>query len=76
MICTAIFIFLSSSILANVKGLNFAPGKAGGCLSCEVCQMSKSNFKNNLNDILLHRLKKCDEYIDVSIILANFDSSI
>ena len=76
MICTAFFIFLSSSILANVKGLTFAPGNVGWCLSCEVYQMSKSNFKNYLNDILFHRLIKCDEYIDVWIIQANFDSSI
>ena len=31
--------------------------------SCEVRQMSKSNFKNNLNDILFQRLLKCDEYM-------------
>ena len=31
MICTAIFIFLSSGILENVNDLDFAPGKAGGC---------------------------------------------
>ena len=31
MICTAIFIFLSRSILANVNDLDLAPRKAGGC---------------------------------------------
>ena len=31
LICTAILIFLSSSTLANVDDLDFAPGKAGGC---------------------------------------------
>ena len=45
-------------------------------LSCGVRQMSKSNFKNNVNDILFQRLLKYDDYIDVSIILANFDSSV
>ena len=45
-----------------------------GC--CEVRQMSKSNFKNNVDDILLQRLLKYDDYIDVSIILANFDSLV
>ena len=44
--------------------------------SCEVRQMSKSNFKNNINDILFQSLLKYDHYIDVSIILANFDSSV
>jgi len=39
--------------------------KIWNSLSCEVQQMSKSNFKNNLNDILFQRLLKCDEYIDV-----------
>ena len=39
--------------------------------------MSKSNFKNNVNDILFQRLlKKYDVYIDVSMILENFDSSV
>ena len=38
--------------------------------------MSKSNFKNNVDDILLQRLLKYDDYIDVSIILANFDSLV
>jgi len=45
-------------------------------LSHEVRQMSESQFKNNVNDILFQRLLKCDEYIDVSIILANSDSSV
>ena len=72
MICTAIVSLLSSSFLVNY--LDLAPGKAGGCLSCEVRQMSKSNSKNDLNDIVFHRLLKCDEYIDVSIIPTNFDS--
>ena len=36
--------------------------------------MSKSDFKNKVDDILLQRLLKHDDYIDVSIILANFDS--
>ena len=45
-------------------------------LSGELCQMSKSNFKNNLHDILLQRLLKHDDYIDVSKILVNFDSSV
>ena len=38
--------------------------------------MSKSNFKNNVDDILFQRLLKYDDYIDVSIILANFDSLV
>ena len=38
--------------------------------------MSKSNFKNNVDDILLQRLLKYDDYIGVSIILANFDSLV
>ena len=45
-------------------------------ISCEVRQMSKSNFKNNVDEILLQRLLKYDDYIDVSIILANFDSLV
>ena len=50
--------------------------KIWNSLSFEVHQMSKSNFKNNVNDILFQRLLKCDEYIDVLVILANFDSSV
>ena len=50
--------------------------KIWNSLSCEVRQMSKSNFKNNVNDILFQRLLKYDDYIAVSIILANFDSSV
>ena len=50
--------------------------KIWNSLSCEVHQMSKSNFKNNVNDILFQRLLKCDEYIDILVILANFDSSV
>ena len=50
--------------------------KIWNSLSCEVRQMSKSNFKNNVNDILFQRLLKYDDYIDVSILSANFDSSV
>ena len=50
--------------------------KIWNSLSCEVRQMSKSNFKNNLNDILFQRLLKYDDYFDISILLANFDSSV
>ena len=50
--------------------------KIWNSISCEVRQMSKSNFKNNVDDILLQRLLKYDDYIDVSIILANFDSLV
>ena len=50
--------------------------KIWNSLSCEVRLMSKSNFKNNLNDILFQRLLKYDDYIDISILLANFDSSV
>ena len=50
--------------------------KIWNSISCEVRQMSKSNFKNNVDDILLQRLLKYDDYIDVSIILANFDSIV
>ena len=50
--------------------------KIWNSLSCEVRQMSKSNFKNNVNDILFQRVLKYDDYIDFSIILANFDSSV
>ena len=50
--------------------------KIWNSLSREARQMTKSNFKNNFNDILSQRLLKYDEYIDVSIILANFDSSV
>ena len=47
-------------------------------LSTEVSKVStsKSNFKNNVNDILFQRLLKYDVYIDVLIILANFDSLV
>ena len=38
--------------------------------------MSKSNFKNSVDDILFQRLLRYDDYIDVSIILANFDSLV
>lgn len=37
-------------------------------IACEFRQMSKSNFKNNVNDILFQRLLKYDDYIDVSMI--------
>ena len=51
--------------------------KIWNTLSCEVRQMSKSNFKNNVNDILFQRLLKYNDYIDVSkIIWANVDSSV
>ena len=50
--------------------------KIWNSISCEVRQMSKCNFKNNVDDILLQRLLKYDDYIDVSIILANFDSLV
>ena len=50
--------------------------KIWNSLPCEVRQISKSNFKNNVNDILFQRLLKYDDYIDVWIILANFDSSV
>ena len=50
--------------------------KIWNSLSCEVGQMSKSNFKNNVNDILFQRLLKHDDYIDVSMLLVNFDSSV
>ena len=50
--------------------------KIWNSLSCEVHQMSKSNLKNNVNDIVFQRLLKCGEYIDVLVILANFDSSV
>ena len=50
--------------------------KIWNSISCEVRQMSKSNFKNNVDDILLQKLLKYDDYIDVSIILANFDSLV
>ena len=50
--------------------------KIWNSISCEVRQMSKSNFKNNVDDILFQRLLKYDDYIDVSIILANFHSLV
>ena len=50
--------------------------KIWNSLSCEVRQMSKSNFKSTVNDILFQRLLKYDDHIDVSILLANFDSSV
>ena len=56
--------------------IDVTEAKTFNSLSCEVRQMSKFNFKNNVNDILFQRLLKYDDYIDVSIILANFDSSV
>lgn len=68
--------FLKRSIDIQKRSFSKIDVKIWNSLSCEVRQMSNSNFKNNLNDILFQRLLKCDEYIDVSIILANFDYSV
>ena len=46
-------------------------------LSCAVHYVDvKSNFKKNVHDILLQRLLKYDDPIDVSKILVNFDSLV
>ena len=39
-------------------------------LSCEVRRLSKHNFKSKIHDLLLQRLAKYDDYIDLCNLLA------
>ena len=70
------YFFKRSRIDIQKRSFSRIGVKIWNSLSCEVRQMSKSNFKNDVNDILFQRLLKYDHYIDVSILLANFDSSV
>ena len=65
-----------SRIKIQKKYFSRIGNKIWNSLSCELRNMSKPNFKNNVHDILLQRLLKYDYHIHVLKIMVNFDSSL